>query len=738
MRTLLLLSTGLGALLISSGAALAQSTPTPEQATQIDPVSVLATRTATPVNEVPVTVSVISDDEIEAMLATDIKDLVRYEPGVSVINQPMRFGAALGTTGRAGNAGFTIRGMGGDRVLQIIDGIRQPDGFVFGAQSVGRGGYSDLDLIQSVEILRGPASALYGSDGVAGAVSFTTRDPVGLLNEGRDFGVRAKVGYNSVDQGWTESLALAGRAGDFEGLLAYTRRDSSEAETHGDNDSLNTTRTEANPLDMATNAVLGKLVWRNAPGQRLRLTYEHFDSELDVNVLSGRSATVLDLQAHDESQRDRVSLDYRVEDVFGLDRAQASIYWQDSTTTQFTFEDRNPAVDRTRLNTFDNRVWGVAADARRTLTAGGVEHRITFGGDWSTTRQEGVRDGTVPPAGETFPTRAFPNTDYDLMGLFIQDEIELAGGALTLTPAVRWDAYELSPEDDAAYPASNPEGSDDSHVSLKFGAVWRVTKGFQLFGNVGQGFKAPTPMQVNNFFSNPAFGYVSRPSPDLGPETSVSYEVGFRLRDQDFAFGRMNFQAVAFRSDYEDFITQEVVSGSFTPSDPAVYQYVNLNEVRVEGLEFRGGVEWDNGFAFRGSAAWATGEQTTSAGRASLPSIDPIKLVAGLAWNDPEGRFGGEAIVTHSEAKDQRNTDALGCYGATGVGCYVGDDFTLLDVIGYWNVTDNVTARAGVFNVFDEKYGWWSDISGVSATSAVADAYTQPGRNFSISLALRY
>ena len=52
-------------------------------------------------------------------------------------------------------------------------------------------------------------------------------------------------------------------------------------------------------------------------------------------------------------------------------------------------------------------------------------------------------------------------------------------------------------------------------------------------------------------------------------------------------------------------------------------------------------------------------------------------------------------------------------------------------------MTDTVTVRAGAFNVFDEKYGWWSDVRGLSDASTVKDAYTQPGRNFGLSLTLR-
>ena len=149
--------------------------------TQVDPVIVIGTRSERLASQTPGTISVITDAQIEAMLATDIKDLIRYEPGISVPTSPARFGLALSGAGRDGNSGFTIRGMGGDRVLIINDGVRLPAGFSFGAQAVGRGGYNDLDLIKSVEILRGPASALYGSDGVAGAVAFTTKDPSDFL-----------------------------------------------------------------------------------------------------------------------------------------------------------------------------------------------------------------------------------------------------------------------------------------------------------------------------------------------------------------------------------------------------------------------------------------------------------------------------------------------------------------------------------------------------------------------------
>jgi hemoglobin/transferrin/lactoferrin receptor protein len=760
MRTLLL-SAGLSALTVAAAPAALAQAPTAmamaaasDDPAQLDPVTVLATRTATRADEAPATVTVFSSDAIEAMLATDIKDLIRFEPGVSVATQPARFGAALGATGRSGNSGFTIRGLGGDRVLMVVDGVRVPDGFAFGAQSVGRGGYSDLDLMKSVEILRGPASALYGSDGVAGAVSFTTRDPADLLRPGEDFAARGRVGYNSSDEGLTRSGVVAGRRGAISGLLAWTGRESSETDTQGAVTGeevvgvgvppvpsyVYSNRTIANPQEISSDAWLGKLVWDFAPGHSLRFTWDRYEMDSEAQVLSGRttrtvaappaSATaVLNLLATDTTERERLGLDWRLDGVLGLDRGQVSVYQQDSSTRQYTYEDR-VGVDRIRDNTFDNSVFGFAAHGVKTLGA----HRLTFGGDWSETTQKGGRDGTVPPAGETFPTSAFPETDYVLAGLFVQDEISLLGGDLRITPALRWDRYDLSTVNDPLYPGARADQSDD-HVSPKLGVVWWATDTFGLFGNWGEGFKAPQPSQVNNFFSNLAFGYTSLPNPDLTPETSRSLEIGARVRNLAFGGGRLSAQLVGFQSDYEDFISQQVVSGAGTPGDPALYQFVNFSSVEISGLEARADLFWDNGFSTRLAAAYAEGEISDPVGGVrQLDTIDPLKVVVGLGYDDPAGRFGTEAIVTWSDAKSQADTDNLPCAGA----CAVGDDFALLDLTGYWTINAQVTARAGVFNVLDEKYSWWSDVRGVAASSAVLDAYTQPGRNFGISLALRY
>ncbi|MBP7339564.1 TonB-dependent hemoglobin/transferrin/lactoferrin family receptor [Niveispirillum sp.] len=703
---------------------------------QVSEITVIATRTPKETVEAPATVSVIGAEKVKDRMITDIKDLVRHEPGVSVRSAPSRFTAAGANTGRDGNSGFNIRGLEGNRVLIQTDGIRAPDAFSFGGQSVGRGDYVDLDLLKSVEILRGPASALYGSDGLAGAVSFVTKDPEDFITAGKSYGGEVKAGYTEADRGWGKGMVLAGKVGAWSAMLAYNRRDTKELENKGSIRTANSTRTAPNPQDIADNSGMAKLVWQPTAEHTLRLTYELFDHDMDADVLTAiavpplAATSVLGLQAHDTVRRNRISLDHRYDpaDTGALDSLHWTLYRQDSDTRQYSAEDRNTAADRLRINTFDNKVTGLNIDASTRLAGDGISHLLVYGGDYSLTEQVGTRSGTVPPAGETYPTRAFPTTDHTLAGLFIQDEVTLLNGALSLYPAIRYDYYKIDPKNDPLF-VGTPTGQSDDHFSPKFAALYWLSDNAGLFANYAEGFKAPAPSQVNNGFSNPIQNYRSISNPDLKPETSRTVELGLRLRGADW-----QGSVTGFKGWYDDFIDQILVSGSFTAANPATYQYVNLSKVTIHGLEAKANLDVGQGFGLVGGAAYAKGTQETGGVKAPLDSIDPVKVTLGISWEEPEdGRFGASLSAIYS-AKKSTGRIAAACTG----GCFTPGDFVVLDATARWRVTDFATLRAGLFNITDRKYWWWSDVRGLSATSAVRDSYTQPGRNVSASLTVSF
>ncbi|MEQ5789103.1 TonB-dependent hemoglobin/transferrin/lactoferrin family receptor [Erythrobacter sp. NFXS35] len=728
-------------------AEIATSDAGSESQQQTGRITVTATRTPVLQEEAPATITIITDEDIADQLATDIKDLVRFEPGVSVPRAPARFGAAFGATGRARNEGFTIRGIGGNRVLIQVDGIRAPQGFAFGPQDAGRGGFADVSLVKQVEILRGPASALYGSDGLAGAVSFVTSDPVDLIGA-ESFGGFVTSQYSSEDNEFAQTATLAGQTGNVSAMIAYTRRDFEELENRGTADGTGPLRTAPNPQDGRSDAVLAKLVWDNGP-HRVRLTGEWLDSAVETEVLTGLGPaflfgpapvwTVDALNARDTNERVRASLDWTYDgspdDL--IEYAFLSAFWQDNEDRQFAFEERTqlgfiPAPDRERLNTFENRVYGAVGEARSSFDLGGMQHRIAFGGDISWTRQEGLRDGTFPGRGESFPTRAFPATDFTLGGIFLSDEISLLDGALTLFPALRFDFYDLNPTDDPLLTGFTPQGQSDSRFSPKFGATVKLAEDVILFGNYAQGFLAPTPGQVNNFFEFIAGGYTSIPNPDLRPETSESWEVGARYVGDIFSL-----QVTGFRGDYDNFINQQVVSGGFTPQDPAIFQFVNFAGARIEGVEARAEMKLDSGWNARFAMAYADGDTFDPSGaRLPLDTIDPFNLVAGLGYRDPRGRFGGELILTHNARKERDELERA----ADGTDLFVRPDAaTVLDLTAFLAVTDRLKLRAGLFNLTDEKYALWSDVRGLGVNdAAIFDAFTRPGRNLSVSASYRF
>jgi hemoglobin/transferrin/lactoferrin receptor protein len=348
-----------------------------------------------------------------------------------------------------------------------------------------------------------------------------------------------------------------------------------------------------------------------------------------------------------------------------------------------------------------------------------------------------LRDGTVPPFGESFPTKAFPDTNYDQGGIFLQDSIDIADGRLLLYPSLRLDHYRLGADDDPLFPGQ-PFSQTGSRLSPKLGAVGWITPAFGVFASYAEGFRSPTPSQVNNGFINPAAGYLSLANPELRPETSHAWEGGLRLREAKIGSATLNGQVNAFSANYTDFIDQLQISGSFRPNDPAIFQFVNFATAKIQGIEAKLDATLGQGFGLNIAAAWARGETRgarpgQAATQAPLSPISPFNLVAGLNWRGLDDRMFVQAIVTHSASKNQ-----VGIAEACTPDCFATPAFTILDLTAAYSINDNAQARIGIFNLTNSKYWWWNDVRGLAGGSQIADAFTMPGRNVSASLILRY
>ncbi len=720
---------------ITPANALAQTAATPQTppadpATPLGEITNTATRTPRRVNDVPATVTVVPADEAQRRGARDIKDLFRNEIDITVRAAPSRFSAAGSSTGRAGNEGINIRGLEGNQVLLLVDGIRVPNSFSFGAFATGRGDFFALDSAQSLEVLRGPASTQFGSDGLAGAVSLRTLDPSDVLGAGRSVGGFVRLSADGIDDSVGATVAGAARSDAWQGLLLLNGRRSHETENRGTNDAQNSSRTTPNPQGAEQQNVLGKAYFQLNAAHRFGATLEALRRRQNTEVFSARTlpppapaplpaTAALDLDARDTVRRERVSFDHRYADLNGtwIQKAETRLYAQDAEVEQRSSEDRYTAADRTRDNRYRQKVQGLSVQLESSFSAPFAQ-RLAYGIDASSSTISGVRDGTVPPAGETFPAKPFPDTEYTLTGAFVQSEIE--AGAFSVIPALRFDRYKLSPSAEGYIGAITP--LSDQAVTPRIGIVWRFADHFAPYAQLARGFRAPTPDQVNNGFTNVAQGYQSIGNPNLQPERAESIEAGVRGR-----IAGLRYSLAGYDNRYEDFIAQQVVGGTGVPGvDPLIFQFINLAKARIRGVELRG--EWRAGtqWTLTAGSALSRGYREVNGAREPLNTVEPLRTSLGVRYNASTWELRAQAL--HAQGKAANRIEPASSTP------FAPPSYTVLDIGATWKPLPPLTLSLNLHNALDETYWRWSDVRGLPDNSAVKDAYTAPGRSLQVSM----
>ncbi len=719
-------SSGFGPALTLAQALPAEASPP----TALPDITYTATRTERRTDDVPSTVTVLPADTLRS--ARDIKALFSGEIDLTVRAAPQRFTAAGSSLGRAGNEGINIRGLEGNRVLMLVDGIRVPYAFSFGAFATGRGDFLALDTAQSLEVLRGPASTQFGSDGLAGAVSLRTLDPADLLRDGRDRAGLVRVGVAGVDESAAATVAAAFRYGAWQWLALVGGRRSHEVDNQGTNEAANSTRTAPNPLDAERGSLLAKLYWQAAPAHRLGVTAEALRQRQHSDVLTARTAAppapaplpaaaVLKLDARDRVERERISLEHHFDDLnaAGLQKAQTRVYLQDALVRQFSFEDRNTAPDRTRDNRYRQRVAGLSTQLESNLSTP-LTQRLAWGLDVSRSRIDALRDGVVPPPGETFPVKPFPDTTFTLLGAFVQSEIE--AGAFSIIPALRHDRYRLEPSSNGY---TEPVASlSDAATTPRLGVVWRLAEAFAPYVQVARGFRAPTPDQVNNGFTNAAQGYRSIGNPNLKPERAESLEAGVRGQ-----LGGLRWSLLGYDNRYDDFISQQVVGGTGVPGvDPLIFQFINLDKARIRGVELRGQWRIDTRWTVTAGSALSRGSTERNGISQPLDTVEPLRSVVGVQWR--AGAWELRAQLLRAQGKQR------GRIAPAPTPPFAPPSYEVLDLALRWQPLPAIALDVNVDNALDKTYWRWSDVRGLADSSTVKDAFTAPGRHWRV--ALRY
>ncbi|MDH6102305.1 TonB-dependent hemoglobin/transferrin/lactoferrin family receptor [Chrysosporum ovalisporum ANA283AFssAo] len=698
-------------------------------------ITVTATRTEREIIDSVGTISIIDDKKIERDFIQDIKDLVRYEPGISVNNRPLR----------AGNSSINIRGIEGNRVLIQVDGVRVPDIYFNSSRDL-----VGFDTIQRVEILRGPASTLYGSDAIGGVVSFFTKDPqdyLSIFGGNRQFYVSGKGSYNTADYSFSPSLTLAGKSGNLSSLLQYTRRDGKETQNYG---GLN-----PNPQDFDSNNLFTKVVLQGDENNIFRLTGELFERRVNTQVKTSEGfssftrTTTVSQVAEDFTSRGRISLshEYRNPHLSSfLQSVRWQIYYQSAESTEDvetrTINNANQNLRRILETGFNQDIFGGDVQFTSKFFTGDVSHRLVYGFDLFNTSTSRPRDSilfnetlgtsTKNVSGELFPNKTFPDTQTWRGGIYIQNEIELADGGITLIPGMRYDYYQLSPKtNDVAFNNINTqnyavEGFSASAISPKLGILTKITPEISLYGQYARGFRSPPYDDANIAFTNFAFGYTVLPNADLKPETVDSYELGIRANYPQSTLG-----LTGFYNRYHNFIESNVELAPVVIGNRSFRQFQaqNIKGATIYGLEAKGEYRFSqslDGLSLFATLAYAVGDNLET--EQPLDSVDPFKAILGLRYSSPQEVWGAELTTTLVAAKDRVSDENF----------FKPQGYTTVDVRSFYNFNENTTLNLGIFNLFNEGYTEWSSVRGVSKNDRFLDLYTQPGINFAASLSVRF
>ncbi len=704
------------ALLLASVAVLAgpvhaQDTSPAEQAevrlpalTLLPPVNTTGLRNERRLMDTPATVDVIPGADLDRQMVRNAEDVFRYTPGVTVNRQ------TTGTDPFGSLGGITVRGVGGNRVLTVVDGFRTIERITDNTRDV-----VDPWNLSRVEVVRGPGSVLYGSDALGGVVNYITRNPSDYIRPGETWGGEASTSFGSVDNSLQSRLTVAAQAAEFSAMFSYQRRDASEQSRNNSRspDGIwNCTRNlsfgatpcnEFNPTDIASDNYFARVVWDPLPNFRMRVTADvtqratDVDQGFDLGPATG-GVTNLDYQRRQAIDRGLFSTDAEWRPDYGwLDSVRVTVGYSpqeiERTGTrlrQLANGQRTTIYDRT---TYSENVLQGEVQLSSSLNLLGTRHVFTYGISASTTETDYQREDITTNLNTGVRTVAraggfnFANADTRRLDGFLQDEITLFGGRLTLVPGMRYSTTRISPRPDGDYRpvvGAEPRDQDDSNLSLAFGAIWRLDEVFSLYANYGEGFKQPTAEQLYTSLPSTTFNLV--PNPSLRPEEVRSVEGGIRAQLPN-AYASLG----VFRADYTDFI-QSFVSIPGT----ADLTYQNISEVTVQGVEFSGAWRFAADWTLNGAASWQEGRQraTPTSNRTAFDGARPLTATAGVTYDNRDLRTSVTLNGTYGAEVTEASSSQL----------YMPKSYQVFDLLASWRPLPNLELNGGIFNLLDTRY----------------------------------
>lgn len=658
-----------------------------------DTVIVTATRTEIPAFTYPGQVSVIDAETLDLIDSYSLETLLRQLPGVEAGGGPRRTGQTL-----------TMRGQSRENVTLLLDGARQNfnsahDGIFF----------VDPALLSSVESVRGPASALYGSGASGGVIAFETADADDLLGEGQTFGGRATAGYRSVNEEVSLSGAVYGVNGPLDALAYLSRRDSGDIALGSGNDL---------PAEDTSLSSLLKLGLDAAPGIRLEGSWQAFRGEATEPNNGQGNLGVGNLNPL--VNKDIVTDTFRLGADISPDNSILDLnltLFQSTSNVEETETVGGRVVDR------ELQSWGVRADQRFEFAIGSADAALTVGGEIYEDEQSGS-DST----GTNNVRGGVPDASTEFSGVYAQLEVSAyqpfgLPGELVILPGIRFDNYESA----SAIAGSN----EDSATSGRFGISYSPNDTVLLFANWAEAFRAPSVNEIyldGTHFSlpHPILGapvFITNEfiaNPNLMPETTETIEIGAGLGFDGVARpgDRLEIKGSWFETRAEDLINLSVnfafdptcFAPPFLPCSAGTTNSANVDAATLQGFEIQ--MDYESGpFSLNASLSEVDGSDDATG--TPVGSLTPLRFFIDGRWRLEQRRLVLGARAEIAGDFDKTNTPAE-----------ERDGYATLDLYARWQPQENspFTVSAGIDNVFDEDY------------SRVFAGASEAGRSFRVGL----
>lgn len=704
-------------------------------------------------------VSTITADEIRKNPpARDVSEIIRTMPGVNLTGNS--------TSGQRGNnRQIDIRGMGPENTLILIDGkpvtsrnsVRQ--GWRGERDTRGDTSWVPPEMIERIEVLRGPAAARYGNGAAGGVVNIITKKGSNEWHGSWDTYFNAP---EHKDEGSTKrtTFSLNGPMGGDFSFRLYGNLDKTQADAWDINQGHQSERTGtyANTLPAGREGVINKDIngvvrWDFAPLQSLELEAGY---SRQGNLYAGDTQNTNTNQLVKDNYGKETNRLYRQNYSLtwngGWDNGVTTSNW---VQYEHTRNSRTPeGLAGGTEGIFDPNASQkyVDADLNDVMLHSEisipldllVNQNLTLGTEWNQQRMKDMLSNSQTFMGGNIP--GFNNTDRspyskaEIFSLFAENNMELTDSTM-LTPGLRFDHHSIV--GDNWSPSLNLSQGLGDDFTLKMG--------------IARAYKAPSLYQLNpNYIlyskgqgcyatgAASGIGCYMMGNDDLKAETSINKEIGLEFKRDGWLAG-----VTWFRNDYRNKIeagttpfdrTSITNKGKTTYTD--IYQWENVPKAVVEGLEgtlnvpVSETVNWTNNITYMlQSKNKETGER--------LSIIPEYTLNSTLSWQARED-LSLQSTFTWYGKQQPKKYDYQG-KPVTGSSANEVSPYSIVGLSATWDVMKNVSLTGGVDNVFDKRLwragnaqttGSTTDVSYMAGAGAYT--YNEPGRTWYMSVNTRF